>query len=104
MKELTKELLQDVIQFLENNHTGTREHTDILARVSSHYHLEKDYYEITSVHRDDLVNFDTTDVDDSTMITLAYKLSDDYCEQLYWQSLNIIADELGIPKLRDESD
>lgn len=104
MKESTKELLQDVIQFLENNHTGTKEHTDIISRVHSHYESEKDYFEITCVHRDDLVNFDTTNIDDSTMVTLADKLSDDYCDQLYWQSLNLIADGLDIPRLGDKTD
>lgn len=105
MKESTKQLLQDVIQFLENNHTGTKEHTDIFARVSSHYHLEKDYYEISCVHRDDLKSrhFDVTNVDDDIMIILADKMSDDYTEQLFWSSMDIIAEDYcGIPKTDEE--
>lgn len=63
------------------------------------------FFEITSVHRDDLesIGFDTTNVDDDTMKELASKMSDDYCEQLFWSSLEIIAEYLGIPK-RDDTD
>jgi hypothetical protein len=105
MKESTKQLLQDVIQFLENNHTGNKEHTDILARFLFHYHLEKDYYEITCVHKDDLKSkyFDVTNVDNDIMIILADKMGDDYCEQLFWSSMEIIAKEYcGIPKIDEE--
>lgn len=50
---------------------------------------------ISRLSREDLENigFDTSDVDDKTMQRLAEKLGDDYCEQLFWSSLEIIADE-----------
>ena len=62
------------------------------------------YFTITKIHRDDLdaAGFDTSDVTDSTMETLARKMSDDYLNQLYWTSLRILAEELGIPK-KDEA-
>jgi hypothetical protein len=57
-------------------------------------------FPITSVCRADLesIGFDTGAVDDATMKELAEKLADDYCEQLFWGSLEIIADYLKIPK------
>ena len=57
-------------------------------------------FRITSVCRADLegIGFDTALVDDGTMKELAEKLADDYCEQLFWGSLDIIADYLKIPK------
>jgi hypothetical protein len=60
------------------------------------------YFEISSLHRNDLehIGYDTRRVDDSDMKTLASKLGSDYCEQLFWSSLPIIADHLGIPKKR----
>jgi hypothetical protein len=60
----------------------------------------KTYFCISEVHRDDLENigFDTTNVDDVTMERLASKLGSDYTEQLFWTSLEIIADNLLIPK------
>lgn len=62
---------------------------------------EKEWFKITSVHRDDLIaaGFDGDAVDDDTMERLASKMSDDYVEQLFWIHLDIIAEYLGIPKL-----
>lgn len=62
---------------------------------------ELNWFRVTSVHRDDLerLGFDTTDVDDCDMKDIARRLEDDYCEQLFHQSLEIIADQgLDIPK------
>jgi hypothetical protein len=57
-------------------------------------------FPITSVCRADLesIGFDTANVDDGTMAYLAGKLADDYCDQLFWGSLEILADHLKIPK------
>jgi hypothetical protein len=63
------------------------------------------YFEISTLHRDDLesIGYDTGSVDDSVMKTLASKLGSDYCEQLFWSSLPIIADHLEIPKRNDNA-
>ena len=47
---------------------------------------DKEWFKITSVHRDDLIQagFDGDDVDDATMERLASKMCDDYVEQLFW--------------------
>lgn len=61
------------------------------------------YFPITSIHRDDLKQsgFETRNVDDATMERLASKLSDDYCNQLYWESLDIIADMEGVQRMTE---
>jgi hypothetical protein len=58
------------------------------------------FFKITSLHRNDLeqAGFDTSRVDDSTMRQLASKMADDYCEQLFWDHLLVIAEALGILK------
>lgn len=58
-------------------------------------------FEITSVTREDLESrgFDTTNITDEQMEELARKMCDDYLEQLFWISLDIIAEDImGIPK------
>ena len=63
--------------------------------------INKDkFFKITSVHRDDLENagFDVSKVDDAMMERLASKMADDYCEQLFWDQLPIIAEIMGIPR------
>ena len=62
--------------------------------------MKKEYFTITSVAREDLQNrgFDTSKVDDSTMERLASKMSDAYLEIGFWIDLEIIAENLEIPK------
>ena len=62
---------------------------------------EKEWFKITCVHRDDLIEagFDGDAVDDTIMERLASKMCDDYVEQLFWIHIGIIAEDLGIPRL-----
>lgn len=58
-------------------------------------------FKITSVTREDLEmrGFDTTNITDEQMERLAQKMCDDYLEQMFWISLDIIAEDIiGIPK------
>ena len=58
-------------------------------------------FEITSVSREDWESrgFDTTNITDEQMEELARKMCDDYLEQMFWISLDIIAEDIiGIPK------
>jgi len=64
-------------------------------------------FKISALTRDDLeaIGFDASDVDDDTMDRLASKLGDDYCEQLFWTSLEIIAEEgFNIPRKESKED
>ena len=55
---------------------------------------------ISRVHRDDLeaIGFDTSEVDDDTMDELADRMGDDYGNQLFWESLESIAETMEIPR------
>ena len=58
-------------------------------------------FKITSVTREDLEmrGFDATNITDEQMERLAQKMCDDYLEQMFWISLDIIAEDIiGIPK------
>ena len=59
-------------------------------------------FTITLVHRDDLEarGFDVSNVDDSTMERLAYKMADAYIEHSFWTDLDIIATDLDIPRVQ----
>lgn len=60
-------------------------------------------FPITSVTREDLnaKGFDTREVSDETMERLASKMADDYIDQLFWISLDILAEDAGIPRNRN---
>ncbi|MBR4898446.1 MAG: hypothetical protein IKZ48_06650 [Prevotella sp.] len=66
----------------------------------------KEWFKITNVHRDDLIQagFDGNAVDDATMERLASKMCDDYVTQLFWEHIGVIAEYLGIPKLSEGND
>ena len=53
-------------------------------------------FKITSVSREDLEcrGFDTTNITDAQMEELARKMCDDYLEQMFWISLDIIAEDI----------
>lgn len=61
---------------------------------------EQGFFVISRLHRDDLANagFSSEDVSDGDMETIAKKLHEDYMEQLYWDSLKIIADYVGLKR------
>ena len=60
----------------------------------------KESFVISEISREDLeeLGYDTSLVSDETMEYLAKKLGNDYCEQLFWTSLDIIAEYMEIPK------
>ena len=60
----------------------------------------KESFVITHVSRADLesLGYDASQISDALMERMASKMADDYCDQLFWTSLEIIADYLSIPK------
>lgn len=62
--------------------------------------MDEGFFHIASVHRDDLeeIGFDASEVTDKQMKSLAKQMADDYCNQLFHSSLDILAELNGIPK------
>lgn len=94
---MRQELLKDIHAYLQAKVNRTQDEEDLLVRIRG----QLPYFHITSIHRDDLLSrgFDVSEVTDADMQRLAGKLSDDYCNQLFWESLDIIAeDSINIPR------
>lgn len=89
---MNKELIEDLHQYFEQKTEPTSNENYLLTRLTG----ELPYFPISSVSRDDLESkgFDISNVTDSEMSELADKLGDDYCEQLFWSSMEIIAEDL----------
>ena len=53
-------------------------------------------FKITSVTRQDLEDrgFDTTNITDAQMEELARRMCNDYLEQMFWLSMDIIAEDI----------
>jgi hypothetical protein len=80
----------------------------IVKYLDSNYnnYTDGEYFEITSVSREDLFRFFGVNaqlLDDIDMYKLAIKLADDYLEHLFWDSLEIIASCRFEDKLFKES-
>ena len=70
----------------------------------------KEFFPITSVSKEDIIHaFKNTDIfkqvkkrvaemDESEMKELASKMADDYCNQMFWDSLKIIFEERFLKK------
>ena len=70
--------------------------TEILKK-SKNRDSDQGFFPITSVHRDDVkealkfTDKKASKITDDMMRRIARKMADDYCEQLFWDSLPIIA-------------
>ena len=88
-------LLDDIKAYFDAKEILTEQEQQLKRRLS------EGHFPITSIHRDDLqgVGFDVDRISDDDMKELAHKMAGDYCEQLFWSSMEIIAgDILGFPK------
>lgn len=80
---------------------------EVFYPTSSYMRVIKEEFPISFLSREDLEakGFDTSEVDDDTMQRLADKMGDDYCEQLFWTSMEIIAEDgFDIPKREKTED
>ena len=88
--------LANYFEGIKKSRNLTEQETNFLWILNS----RKEFFDITSVSRDDLesVGFDTNSITDEQMIRLSDKMADDYCEQLFWESMETIADILEFPR------
>jgi hypothetical protein len=61
-------------------------------------------FPITSVAREDLETrgFDTSKVTDEQMADIADHMQDAYCDDAFWVELDVIADDMDIPRTEDD--
>ena len=83
---MLQQLLDDLRGYFESKPSLTETEQSLLDRLNS------GYFPITSIHRDDLAGkgFDASLISDDTMKYLARKMGDEYCEQLFWSSMEIM--------------
>lgn len=91
---MIQELIKDCRDYFNRIEHPTEEEKDLAQRLNA------GYFPITSVHRDDLKakGFDVDKISDDDMEELAQKMGNDYCTQLFWESMELIAEFLNFPK------
>jgi lipoate synthase len=97
---MRRQLLNELIEYFEQKENRNERENDLLAELKD----KLTFFYITSVSRDDLESygFDISNVDDATMEELANRMADHYCDQLFWDSMEIIAESMGIERIKEE--
>ncbi|KAA6302826.1 MAG: hypothetical protein EZS26_000996 [Candidatus Ordinivivax streblomastigis] len=91
---MDRRLLEELHEYFSKIANPTDSEKHFLIQLTG----ELPFFPISSVSRDDLKGegFVVSKVTDGDMETIASKMGDDYCDQLYWDSLRIIADCVGV--------
>ncbi len=96
-EEIIMEALQDYRKWFDDEPCKLQE----IDMAINSLNYNKEFFPITAVCKDDLFHIfgDDSDAKESIkkmdagdMEALASKLADDYCEQLYWDSLKVIVE------------
>lgn len=94
---MRRELLETLHNYFVSIPERTEQESDILRQIEERL----EFFPITHVSRDDLKSkgFDVSGVSDDDMRNLAQKMCEDYLTQLFWESLEILAEEgIEIPR------
>ena len=97
---MVRELMQDLKIYFNNIKNPSERERQLLNQLNA------GYFVITSVHRNDLARtgFDVKKISNNDMDKLAEKIANDYCNQLFWESMETIAFEiLDFPKIEESN-
>lgn len=94
--------LDEYIDRLNEECGNIRPGADYIRRSKVH----DGYFKITSVHRTDLQmrGFDVSNVSDDTMEALASRMGSVYVDQMFFDSMEDIAESIGIPRTEKEEE
>ena len=97
---MVRELMQDLKIYFNNIKNPSERERQLLKQLNA------GYFVITSVHRNDLARtgFDVKKISNNDMDKLAEKIANDYCNQLFWESMETIAFEILVfPKIEESN-
>jgi len=92
---ISNRTINSLIAYFEAKETRNEQEQLFLGILNNH----SDVFPITGVSREDLESrgFDGSKISDEQMDDLARRMSDDYHEQIYWDSMENIATLQGFP-------
>ena len=92
-------------RYLNNQTDAEWEHLKEAVYREAQQHGFHGEFPITSVAREDLESqgFDASNVTDDQMAEIADHMQDAYCDDAFWVELDVIADDMGIPRKDDDS-
>ena len=92
---------REILEYFKNIPNPTPQEDKLRLRMES----EVMYFNITSVSHDDVCErgYDASKISDAQMERLADKMADCYCDNGFWIDLDILLDEMDIPKSNDNA-
>lgn len=95
---MRQDIKREMLEYFRNISSPTSQED----RFRLHLESEVTCFDITSLSREDVCNrgYDASKVSDLQMERLADKMADCYCDNSFWIDLDILLDEMSIPKLK----
>lgn len=95
---MRQDIKREMLEYFQNISNPTSQEN----RFILHLQTEVDFFNITSVSRDDIYEkgYDAECVSEAQMERLADKMAECYCNNGFWDDLDSLLDDMGIPKLK----
>lgn len=96
---MRQDIKREMLEYFKNISSPTSQENRFILYLQT----EVDFFDITSVSRDDIYEkgYDADCVSDAQMERLADKMADHYCNNGFWDDLECLLDDMGIPKMND---
>lgn len=95
---MRQDIKREMLEYFRNISSPTSQED----RFRLHLESEVTCFDITSLSREDVCSrgYDASKMSDAQMERLAGKMADCYCDNSFWIDLDILLDEMSIPKLK----
>lgn len=98
---MRQDIKREMLEYFQNISNPTSQEN----RFMLYLQTEVDFFNITSVSRDDIYEkgYDAECVSEAQMERLADQMAECYCNNGFWDDLDSLLDDMGIPKLKDNA-
>lgn len=95
------DIKREMLEYFKNIPSPTSQENRFILYLQS----EVDFFDITSVARDDIYEkgYDADCVSEAQMERLADKMGEYYCNNGFWDDLEFFLEDMKIPKLNDNN-
>lgn len=94
---MRQDIKREMLEYFKNISSPTSQENRFILYLQT----EVDFFDITSVSRDDIYEkgYDADYVSEAQMERLADKMAEYYCNNGFWDDLDSLLDNMGVPKL-----
>ena len=95
------DIKREMLEYFKNISSPTSQENRFILYLQT----EVDFFDIASVAREDIYErgYDAACVSDAQMECIAANMAESYCNNSFWDDLESLLDDMGIPKLNDNA-